>query len=421
MQREYLEIKGGRPLYGTVEIHSAKNAVLPMLAGGILGEEKVTITDCPDITDVDNMVEILSSLGLTVERHGRDITVSGDVKAEVISERLSKAMRSSVFLLGALLSETGRVRLYTPGGCNIGARPIDIHLDGLMRMGAEIEYGDDYVDCFAGKLKGAEIVFKYPSVGATENLLLASVKAEGITTLIGCAREPEIISLCAMLRGMGAEIFGEGTSVITVKGVDKLYGVKIKPIPDRIVAGTIMSAVAVTGGRVIIKNAETAHLGAFLKEILSSHFEITDTSCGITVESDGVVLPSKIITGPYPTFPTDLQPVMTAVQCFAKGVSTTTETVFENRFAHIGELANMGANIDVDGVDAIIRGKGGLHSSVLHAYDLRGGAGLVVASLGAKGEGRVYGLHHIDRGYEKIEEIFTSLGGAIRRKRDLCE
>lgn len=421
MQKDYLEIKGGNPLYGTVKIHSAKNAVLPMLAGAILTEEEVTLLDCPRIVDVDNMTEILSEVGLSVVREGRSITVGGKVERGVVGEKLSRAMRSSVFLLGALLSETGRVRLYTPGGCNIGARPIDIHLDGLSRLGAKIEYGKDFVECSANRLKGAEIVFKYPSVGATENLLLASVKAEGESTLIGCAREPEILSLCEMLRGMGAEIYGEGTSVVKVKGVDKLYGTTVKPVSDRIVAGTIISAVAVTGGRVIIENAETGYLGSFLKEILSEHIRITDSSCGITVESDGVVLPSNIITGPYPTFPTDLQPVVTAVKCFANGVSTVTETVFENRFAHVGELANMGVNIDIDGFVAIVRGRGKLHSSVLHAYDLRGGAGLVVASLGAKGVGRVYGLRHIDRGYEKIEELFASLGGVIRRKTEFEE
>lgn len=418
MQTEYLEIKGGNALYGSVKIPSAKNAVLPMLAGAILSDDEVTLTDCPNIADVNNMMKILKSVGLSVKSNDGDITVSGKVECETVSEKLSRAMRSSVFLLGALLSEVGRVRLHTPGGCNIGARPIDIHLDGLAKLGAKIEYGADWVDCYADRLVGADVAFKYPSVGATENLLLAAVKAKGESTLIGCAREPEIVSLCDMLRSMGANIVGDGTSVVKVKGVDSLSGTIIKPVSDRIVAGTIISAVAVAGGKVRMENVGTSHLGAFLKEILSSHVRVTDVSCGITVESDGVVLPSNIVTGPYPTFPTDMQPIMTAVQCFANGVSTVTETVFENRFAHVGELVNMGANIDVDGDEAIVRGKGGLHSSVLHAYDLRGGAALVVASLGAKGTGRIYGLNHIDRGYEKIEKIFSSLGGDIRRERE---
>ncbi len=419
MQRDYLEIIGGKPLFGKVEVHAAKNAVLPILAGAILTEEEVAIEDCPFIADVDNMLEILTSLGLSVVREGRKITVSGKPRPVEISEKQSKAMRSSVFMLGALLSETGRVRTYSPGGCNIGARPIDIHLDGLKKMGARVEYGADFVECSADKLKGAEIVLKYPSVGATENLILAAVKADGESTLIGCAREPEIVSLCATLRSMGAEIRGEGSSVVKIKGVDKLYGTRVKPVSDRIVAGTILSAVALTGGKVRIDNCDATCLGAFLKKFLSEHFVVTDTSGGITVESDGIVLPSNIVTGPYPTFPTDLQPIAMAVQCYARGISTTTETVFENRFAHVGELAAMGANIDVDGMDATVRGKGGLHAAVLNAYDLRGGAGLIVASLGAKGIGRVYGLRHVDRGYEKIEEIFSSLGASIRRKTEL--
>lgn len=418
MEKEYLEIIGGKKLYGRACVHAAKNAVLPMLAASILTEQTVTVCDCPGITDIDSMVSILRALSVRVSRRGRNISVSGKPNMAEIPESLACAMRSSVFMLGALLSELGEVCLYSPGGCNIGARPLDIHLDGLAKLGANVEYGSDYVRCSANRLKGAEIVLKYPSVGATENLIMAAVKAQGETVLVGCAREPEIVSLCGMLRLMGAKLSGEGTPVIKITGVDGLDGAEFTPIADRIVAGTLLTAVAVTGGKIRIDNCTTSHLGAVVTNLTSPHFVVYESAGGTVAESDGIILPTDVTTGPYPLFPTDMQAPFMAAQCFGCGVSLTTETVFENRFSHAAELRKLGADIEVERDEATVRGGGVMKGSNLYASDLRGGAGLVVAALGSEGKSRVYGLRFIDRGYEKIEDMFSALGANIRRIED---
>lgn len=415
--KEIFVIRGGNPLYGKVVVHGAKNAVLPMLAASVLTADKVSICDCPLISDVDDMVRVLETLGVTVERKGREISVSGSPKMTEIPPHLACAMRSSVFMLGALLSETGEVRLFTPGGCRIGARPLDIHFDGLTRLGAKVEYGEDFVQCTADKLKGADIVLKYPSVGATENLIMASVKARGTTRLIGAAREPEICSLVRLLRKMGADVSGEGTPVITVRGVDDLDGASCIPVTDRIVAGTVMAAVAVCGGRVEIVGGDADIMGAVISPFLTSHTFLVEHGGVIVFESDKMLLPTDVSTGPYPLFPTDMQAPFMACQCYACGLSSMRETVFEDRFAHVGELRKMGADIALAGNTAFVDGSRGMHGANLCASDLRGGAGLLVAALGADGESTLEGVRYIDRGYENIEEIFALLGGKIARQR----
>lgn len=415
---EYLEITGGNPLIGKTRVHAAKNAVLPIMAAATLASSPVEIYDCPDITDVDSMCGILSSIGVSTEKNGRTLTVFGEPTAADVPDYLSCALRSSVFMLGALLTRLGEVRLFTPGGCRIGARPMDIHIDGLCALGASVEYGDDNLRLYAKKLKGAEIRLKYPSVGATENLLLAAAGAEGETVLIGCAREPEIESLCQLLRLMGAGIEGEGTPVIKIRGTNRFDGARITPVFDRIVTGTVMTAVAVTGGRVEIDNCNSSALGAVVTSLVSKHFTVIDGGGMMTIESDGVLFPTDIVTGPYPLFPTDMQAPFMAAQCYAAGVSQTTETVFENRFAHVGELVKTGADISLENEVATVSGGKKLHGADMYAADLRGGAGLVVAALGAEGQSRVFNLRHIDRGYEKIEDVFSSLGGKISRKDD---
>lgn len=415
--KEIFVIRGGNPLYGKIVVHGAKNAVLPMLAASVLTADKVSICDCPLISDVDDMVRVLETLGVTVERKGREISVSGSPKMTEIPPHLACAMRSSVFMLGALLSETGEVRLFTPGGCRIGARPLDIHFDGLTRLGAKVEYGEDFVQCTADKLKGADIVLKYPSVGATENLIMASVKARGTTRLIGAAREPEICSLVRLLRKMGADVSGEGTPVITVRGVDDLDGASCIPVTDRIVAGTVMAAVAVCGGRVEIVGGDADIMGAVISPFLTSHTFLVEHGGVIVFESDKMLLPTDVSTGPYPLFPTDMQAPFMACQCYACGLSSMRETVFEDRFAHVGELRKMGADIALAGNTAFVDGSRGMHGANLCASDLRGGAGLLVAALGADGESTLEGVRYIDRGYENIEEIFALLGGKIARQR----
>lgn len=415
-ENSVFRIEGGNPLCGVVTVHGAKNAVLPMLAAGVLTDRKVTVEDCPYITDVDDMVGVLSALGLGVARDGRDISVQGAPRATEIPPDLACAMRSSVFMLGALLSAAGDVRLYTPGGCRIGARPLDIHFDGFRRLGARVEYGEDYVRCCADALKGADIVFKYPSVGATENLIMASVKARGTTRLIGAAREPEICSLVKLLRKMGARISGEGTPVITVEGVRELDGAKCAPVSDRIVTGTVMAAVAVCGGRVEIRGADTSCLGAVISHFLGSHTFLVEHGGVLVFESDGMLRSTDIVTGPYPLFPTDMQAPFMACQCYACGMSSMRETVFEDRFAHVGELRKMGADIALAGNTAFVDGSRGMRGARLSAADLRGGAGLIVAALGAEGESVLDGVRYIDRGYENAEKLFSVLGGKIHRE-----
>ncbi|MEG1529352.1 MAG: UDP-N-acetylglucosamine 1-carboxyvinyltransferase [Clostridia bacterium] len=416
MEQEIFRINGGFPLYGSVTLHGAKNAVLPLLAAAILTDKPVTICDCPDITDVTNMLEILRVLNIKIDRNGREITVSGTPTMTDIPSRLSKVMRSSMFLLGALLTVTGEVRLFTPGGCKIGARPLDIHLDGLKQMGATVEFGDDYVHCFAKKLVGADIVMKYPSVGATENLMMSAVLAKGRTTLINCAREPEIVSIACGLKAMGAKIFGEGTSVMIIDGVDTLDSAKITPVEDRIVCGTTLSAVAVCGGRCIIENANIYNLQSVVETLRSAHCQIKDEGGCITVKSDGIILPSVITTGPYPLFPTDMQAQIMALQCSTEGISSVTETVFENRFQHIAEYKKMGASIRLNNRTATIYGKKLRPSLELQCPDLRGGAGIIIAALRAHGESNVSNIEFVDRGYENIDEMFRSLGAKISRR-----
>lgn len=415
MLKEVFEIEGGRSLYGAINLHSAKNAVLPMLAGAMLTEDKVTIKDCPQISDVDNMFKIREILSLETKWNGRDIVAFGSVKNNHIPESLASVMRSSIFMLGPLLVKTGDVKLHLPGGCKIGARPIDIHLSGLEKLGAKIEICENMVHCQGTRLKGTDIVLRYPSVGATENLISAAVTAKGETTLIGVAREPEVVSYCEMLVAMGAKIKGAGTSVIKITGVDGLCGATVKPVTDRIVAGTIMLATALLGGKVKICGCDIGHLGALVTKLTSPKVQISMSLDDVTVESEGNVDVFDISSGPYPKFPTDLQPIATAVMCGGLGNCIIEENVFENRFSYVKELEKMGAKVHIVGDCAHVKGAQ-LYGAEVEATDLRGGAGLVVAGLKAKGTTMVKGVEYIDRGYERMEEMFSKLGAKITRK-----
>lgn len=416
MNEEYTVINGGRRLQGSVTVHGAKNAVLPLLAAGILTSGELAVENCPYIHDVDAMVKLLSSLGAKVTREGRRICISGGVKRTRANEELCKVMRSSMFMLGALLSATGEVELPMPGGCNIGARPLDIHLDGLRRMGASAVCEGNTVKCRAKRLHGADIVMRYPSVGATENLLMCASVAEGYTALVGCAREPEIVALAEGLRAMGAKIRGEGTSVIRVEGVKKLNGATAKAEGDRIVAGTVISAAALCGGDVTVYGARAEDMQSVLQVFRSEYCDIEACEEYIRVRSQGRVRARSVITAPFPLFPTDMQPQFFACQCFSDGVSRICETVFDSRFAHAKEFEKMGAEISIRANTAVIQGRAeGLHCAHMTASDLRGGAGLCVAALKTEGESRVYNPHFIDRGYENFEGMFEKLGADIKR------
>lgn len=413
MDDRCIEIKGGSRLCGKLTVHGAKNAVLPLLAASLLTDEEVTIDNCPYISDVDNMAKLLCELGAHVVREGRRISVSGHVSGVRTGTRLYKTMRSSMFMLGALLCVLGEVEMPLPGGCDIGARPLDIHLDGLRRMGARTLCDGEILNCRASGLTGAKIVMRYPSVGATENLLMCASLANGETMLVNCAREPEIVALAEGLRAMGAKISGEGTSVICIEGVKKLHGAVLHIGGDRIVAGTVLSATALCGGDVTVYGADVGDMKSIFQSFRSEHCSIDESPLGFRVRSDGQMKARSVITAPYPLFPTDMQPQFLACQCFADGVSRVQETVFENRFSHAKELLKMGANINVHANCATVLG-GRLHGADVYATDLRAGAGLCVAAMRAEGVSRVFNPHYIERGYEDFAEMFSSLGADIK-------
>ena len=413
---EKFVIEGGRPLYGEIEIQSAKNAVLPLLAASVLTEERIVIHNCPRITDVLNMAQILEELGCRTSFTDGALTVDpSDAANHEIPAALAKELRSSVFMLGSVLSRFGRARIAYPGGCDIGLRPIDLHLNGLRRLGVCVSEGGGYIDCSCGKIEGAEVVLDFPSVGATENVLLLAVKAEGTTVIHNAAREPEIVALARFLRACGAEIYGEGTPTIMIEGVRKMHGAVFTIPFDRIEAGTFLCAAAMTGGTLYLKGAQRQYMERTL-EVLEQ------TGCALRYEVDAVYLqaPTRLLsdftvaTGPYPAFPTDMQPMLMSLLTLAKGTCMISETVFEARFRHAAALCQMGANIQIHGRNAAVFGVEKLHGARLEAADLRGGAALLLAALAAEGQSRVYGSAFVERGYEKIEDVLTFLGGRVR-------
>jgi len=412
-----LVIDGGRPLQGTARIEGAKNAALPILAASVLAEGKVTIDNVPDLLDIRVMLDILRVLGLDAALNGKQVVVdASNVRTSEIPETLMSRMRSSIFLMGPLLARFGEVTVYQPGGCAIGERKIDLHLNGLKALGAKVMEYDNRIVCQAKKLKGADIVLDFPSVGATENLMMAAVKAEGITTISNAAREPEIADLQLFLNRMGAKIIGAGTDTITIEGVEKLSPCEHRVIADRIVAGTLMVAAAATRGSVTLEGVVPAHLTAVVHALRRAGIQIAidDDIMNVT----GIARPravERIVTSPYPSFPTDLQAQMMVLLALADGLSVMKETVFEGRFKHVAELSAMGADIRVDLNSAFIRGVPRLYGATVEATDLRAGAALVIAGLAAAGRTVVEQIHHIDRGYESIETVFRRLGGRIER------
>ncbi len=421
---EYLFVKGGGVLEGKSVIHGAKNAVLPLLALGLMSENGITVNDCPYISDVDTMCQLLMDIGLKIKREGRKISVFGAPITCKVPLSHAKNMRSSMYMLGALIARCKEVILPLPGGCVIGARPLDIHLDGLKKMGVLVEVVDDNIYCHADKLHGADIVMKYPSVGATENLMMVASVAKGKTTLINCAREPEIISLAHALRSMGARIYGDGTSVIYIEGVDKLYGCTVTPIKDRIVAGTLVCAGALCGGEVIVEGGNINHLMPLKHALENKTLEITGDEYHVRVRSRGYIRACDVTSAPYPLFATDLQPQILACACFGDGISLIKESVFESRFAHALELKKLGFDIRIDnnlckvvGCNSHAFDMGRIKSGELYAKDLRGGAGLLLATLKIRGESKIHGVEFIDRGYEEIENMFCILGAFMQRKK----
>lgn len=410
-------MRGGEKIEGSVRVDAAKNAVLPILAAAILPEGDVTIKDCPDIRDVHAMAGILGKLGCeTTWRAGEMTLHNGHLHNWEMPDDLSKQIRSSIFLLGPILGKLRRATVTYPGGCEIGIRPIDLHLKGLKALGVKIVDAGGILYCDGRNMHAGDVYFDYPSVGATENVMMAAVFLPGVTTIHNAAREPEIEDLQRFINCMGGKVRGAGTQLIEVEGVEKLHGIAYAPIPDRIVAGTLLCAGAVTGGEIRLENVRPA-------DLVAVNAKLQEMGCHIREEREAMVLEapgrlssfSQIQTQPHPGFPTDMQAQMLAVSCVAQGTSVIVENVFENRFTHVADLCRMGANIRVSGRMAVVQGVETLHGMRVTARDLRGGAALVLAGLCAQGETVVENAALIDRGYARLEKTLSSLGARIER------
>jgi UDP-N-acetylglucosamine 1-carboxyvinyltransferase len=413
-----LEIQGGGRLDGNVQISGAKNAALPILAGTLLATEPVTISNVPHLKDVTTMISLLQMMGVKATI---DDQLNVEVDASDVSRReapydLVKTMRASILVLGPLVARFGEADVSLPGGCAIGARPVNLHVAGLQAMGADVVIRNGFIRARASRLKGVHIVFDTVTVTGTENLLMAAVLAEGETVLENAAREPEIADLAKFLQAMGANISGAGTGTITVQGVDRLGGARYAVLPDRIETGTYLVAAAMTGGRVRAVNTAPETLEAVLIKLSEAGAEVTTGSDWIEVNMHGKRPHSvDVRTAPYPAFPTDMQAQFCALNAVADGVATITETVFENRFQHVLELQRMGADIQIEGTTAICTGIERLTAAPVMATDLRASAGLVLAGLAAEGNTVVDRVYHVDRGYERIEEKLRRIGATIRR------
>jgi UDP-N-acetylglucosamine 1-carboxyvinyltransferase len=413
-------VRGGNPLVGTIRIGGAKNAALPAMAASILTEEPVILENIPDVRDIHTERNLLVSMGAEVELgygrayHRTTLCCKNLVNPEAAYE-LVKTMRASTLVLGPLVARMGRARVSLPGGCAIGARPIDLHIKGLEKLGATITQEHGYIEASAERLRGGHIVFDKITVTGTEDLMMAATLADGETVMENCAREPEVEDLAVLLNKMGAKIEGGGTSTIRIKGVSRLGGARHRIIPDRIEAATYIIAGALTGGDLIIANCEPLHLSALLQKLEECGVKIRANGESVRVIGDGPLRAADISTEEYPGFPTDMQAQYMALATQAEGTSMITENIFENRFMHAQELVRMGANIKVEGRRAIVRGKTPLSGAAVQCSDLRASASLVIAALVADGETILDRAYHIDRGYERIEEKLRGVGAQIRR------
>lgn len=410
-------IRGGTPVAGDIRIKGAKNSVLTLLAACILADGKVTLHDCPHISDVNTMLAILERLGCRTSRTGDDVTVdSAGISGDKIPGGLASELRSSIFLLGSLLSRLKKAKVAYPGGCEIGLRPIDIHLAGLRELGVRIVEKHGYIDCDSTRAHSADIMLDLPSVGATENLVMTCVFLKGVSVIRNCAKEPEIVDLQNFLNAMGAKVSGAGTGVITIEGVEKLHGVEYTPIPDRIVAGTWLIGAAICGGELTLSNVNPEHLSSLIAKLPKSTCKITCARDKINIICNGRCesIP-KVETTYYPGFPTDLQTQILTLQTVSDGTSVVVENIFETRFKTVPELLKMGADVTVNGRTAVVRGVRSLNGARVSATDLRGGASLVLAGMCAQGETVIDNIYHIDRGYEDLTSVLSSIGVNIKR------
>lgn len=413
-------VRGGNPLLGTIRVSGAKNAALPAMAAALLTEEPVILENIPQVQDIETTRKLLAAMGAEVElgygrAHHRTTICCRHLTAPEASYELVKTMRASTLVLGPLVARTGSARVSLPGGCAIGARPIDLHIKGLEKLGATIEQQHGYVLAHAKRLRGGEIFFDKITVTGTEDLLMAACLAEGETVMQNCAREPEVADLAALLNKMGAKIEGAGSATIRVKGVEKLHGARHRIIPDRIEAGTFIIAAALTGGDLNVAGCEPRHFQALLQKLDEVGVKVIAALDAVRVIGNGELKASDVITEEYPGFPTDMQAQYMALATQASGSSVITENIFENRFMHALELVRMGADIKVEGRRATVRGKTPLSAAAVQASDLRASASLVLAALVADGETIIDRVYHIDRGYERIEEKLRGVGAQMRR------
>ncbi len=412
-------IRGGRPLSGEIPIGGAKNAALPLMAAGLLTAERLVLTNVPQLADIATMRALVAQHGVAVEPRGNDgrtLAIGGAITNTEAPYDIVRKMRASVLVLGPLLTRVGEARVSLPGGCAIGTRPIDLHLKGLEQMGAAIRLDGGYVHASAPQgLHGADIVLAMPSVGATENLLMAATLADGQTVIANAAREPEISDLADCLAAMGARIEGIGTDRLTVEGVGRLHGATHAIIPDRIETGTYACAAAITGGSLHLRHARLDHLGAVVRVLAEAGVEVTEQDDGVTVRRLNGLHGTDAMTEPYPGFPTDMQAQLMALMSVAEGAAMITETIFENRFMHVPELNRLGARVNVHGASAIVRGVAALSGAPVMATDLRASVSLVLAGLAARGETLVNRVYHLDRGYEAVEQKLAACGAAIER------
>jgi UDP-N-acetylglucosamine 1-carboxyvinyltransferase len=413
-----LLIQGGTRLDGEIRISGAKNAVLPILAGTLLADGPAIIENVPHLHDVTTTVELLGSMGVQVvidEKLSIEVDTS-TIENQVAPYHLVKTMRSSILVLGPLLARFGQADVSLPGGCAIGSRPVNLHIKGLQDMGADVEVKNGYIHAKASRLKGARLVMDIVTVTGTENLMMAATLADGITVIENAAREPEVVDLANFLIAMGAKISGAGTDTIKIEGVEKLTGTRYRVLPDRIETGTYLVAAAISGGRIKVKDTDPTLLDAVIDKLREAGADITCGDDWIELDMHGKRPKAvSIRTAPFPAFPTDMQAQFAALNTIAEGTSTIVETVFENRFMHVQELQRMGADIEVEGNTAIVRGVHKLTAAPVMATDLRASASLIMAGLIAEGETEVQRIYHIDRGYEIIEEKLSQLGANIRR------
>jgi UDP-N-acetylglucosamine 1-carboxyvinyltransferase len=416
-----LLIQGGARLHGEVTISGAKNAALPILCAALLAEDTLKLSSVPKLKDVGTTISLLEHMGVKVNRQADKVELDARVIQDLEAPyEMVKTMRASILVLGPLLARFGKARVSLPGGCAIGSRPVDLHIKGLQAMGAEIRIEHGYIEAStehlpSKRLQGARYYMDLVTVTGTENLMMAAALANGTTVLENAAKEPEVVDMAECLIKMGAKIKGAGTDVITIEGVDKLHGATHQVVCDRIEAGTYMVAAAMTGGEIKLLNVKENLLDAVIEKLREAGVEVNCDQNTITVKSDGKLKAVNIRTAPHPAFPTDMQAQFMALNTVAEGVSKVTETIFENRFMHVQEMQRLGANIDIDGNTALVRGVEQLEGATVMATDLRASASLVLAGLVAKGQTVIERIYHLDRGYENLEEKFNALGANVKR------